>query len=235
MCNRGVLSTLPILFLLVGLTATATRAAVVIVEDNNIVDNMPGLTGSTTTGAQMGGIAVTAIFSGGLAETIAWAPTGIAAGGVIGTGWSLSQNGNTFLLPWVFSFTGVGADLGQLVSLALNGTPGLTVFDRTFGGLDGTGTSGPGRDFAFSGLSEFDVNVTYSHPVGIGGAAPVGDIFHVLTIAFGDGGPRTGIFSFLQDTDNHEPGVPVPEPGMLALLGLALIGIGVLRLRRFSH
>jgi hypothetical protein len=234
MFNRGLLSTLPVLIIVGSLTTTAPHAAVVIAEDNSIVDSMPGLSGIATTGAQMGGMAITAFFSGGLTETIAWAPTGIASGGVVGTGWSLSQTGSTFVLPWTFSFTGVGADLGQLVGLELEGTPGLTVFDRTFGNQDGTTDSGPGLDFVFSGLPEFDVVATYSRSVGIGAAPPVGDIFHVLTIEFGDSGPRTGSFGFLQDTDNHERGVVVPEPKMLALLGLALIGIGVLRLRRLA-
>jgi hypothetical protein len=236
MFSRGLLSTLPFLILLGGLAATAPRAAVVINEDNTTPNSIPAVATFDTTGALMGGMAVTATFSGGLIETIAWAPTGGDSGGVFGAGWSLSQSGDTFGLtnPWTFSFTGPAGVLGQLVSLELDGAPGLTLFDRTFGGVFGTDGSAQGRDFEYFGLPEFDVTVTYANPVGIGAALPVGDIFHRLALDFGQGGPREGSFAFLQDTDNDARRVDVPEPAMLGLLGLALIGFGVVRLRRLA-
>jgi hypothetical protein len=216
--------------LALALAGNAANAAVAYVEDTTTTSNIPGLTGFTTNGSQMSGMSVTAIFSGGLNQTLSWATTGATSGGVTGSGWGLSLGSDSFGGSWNFSFTAVTAGLGTLTQLILNGDTGLTVFDRSFGGA-GTPGSASGWDFGFISGFDGDATATYSDIVAIIPSAPVGDLFHKLTIDFGQGGPSSD-FSFVQDTDNDSRLNQVPEPASLALMGLGLAGLAALRRRK---
>jgi hypothetical protein len=210
---------------LAGLACGAAQASsVAIVKDNTVIDNIPGLTNFATLGSQMAGMTVKATFSNGFSETLVWGTTGATSGGVSGTGWNLGLTGDTFTESWNFGFLGPAGALGQLVQLVLDGLPGLTVFDTS---LPDTGTPGSsnGRDFEFfdGSCDSCSATATYTRGVAVIPDDIVGDIFHQLTVDFGQTGPRTA-FAFRQDTDNDSR-ITVPEPGSLALAGLAIVAL----------
>ena len=190
--------------------------------------SIPGLTGFNTTGAAMTGLTISATFSSGLSETRSWAATGATSGGVMGTGWALSLTGDSFNSPWNFEF--FDDVLGRLDTLVLDGSTGLTVFDRTDPSL-GTPGSAAGRDFSFASgtCGTCKASVVYSGVTSIGAAAAVGDLWQTLTIGFAlDAAPRSN-WSFLQDTDNDSrftpiPAIPEPETYALMLAGLGVMG-----------
>lgn len=213
----------------VALSSSAAFATITYVTDTTTTSSIPGLTGFATTGAMMNGMSVQAAFSGGLNQTLSWAATGATSGGVTGTGWGLSLTGDSFGGNWLFTIDG-NAGLGQLLSLVLNGNPGYTVFDRDWTPYPGTADSANGMDFNFVSGFTGDATVTYSDEVYVGADAPVGDLWHMLTVDFGTGGPRSD-FAFVQDTDN-DARFSIPEPTSLAIVGLGLAALfGARRLK----
>jgi hypothetical protein len=183
---------------------------------------IPGVATFQTTGAMMDGMSITANFTGGFSETRLWADTGAVSGGVTGTGWSLSQSGDTYSNYWSFDDN----RSGSLLSLVLNGNTGFTLFDRTNPG-PGTPGSSFGWDFSSGSFDDWynpNVTVNYSDRVALPGQNAVGDLWQVMTVNFGSG--YNGDFRFIQDTDNDIRATQVPDPGMLSLIGLALAGLG---------
>jgi hypothetical protein len=211
--------------LTLGVSAQA-NAAVISVDGANAVD-IPGLTGFTTNGAMMSGLSVTAYFLNATPETLAWQTTGADSGGVTGTGWSLNQSGDTFGGDWNFANTGGGL----LTRLVLNGATGLTVFDKSVAGAGSPGSEN-GLNWVSTLGGDGSIQVTYRIPVGIAGAAPAGDLFHIIDVDFtgmANGGTRES-FSFDQDSDNDSR-FASPEPSVMALFGLGLLGAARVRRR----
>ena len=209
-------------------SAPATAAIINYLPPAGAPADIPGLTGFATSGSMMDGLAVTACFTS-FCETRAWTDGGGPnAGGVSGTGWGLTLDGDTFSDDWMFN---IGANTGQLLTLLLDGRTGLTIFDRT---QPSTGTAGSaqGRDWTTALNGGTSIDVTYLNPTGVGGAAPVGDLFQQVFVSFLDlSGPRTS-FTFQQDTDNDSRFFQVPEPSSLLLLGLGVLAMSLVRRRQ---
>lgn len=211
-----------------GLAAAAPSSseAAIVYDTGTNTSSIPGLTGSLTHGALMDGLSVTATFASGFSETLLWADTGPTSGGVSGNGWSLSLTGDSFFASWNFGIS----RSDQLTSLILDGLNSFTVFDRTWAN-EGTPGSGSGRDFQCSVCGGATVHVTYDYQISVGDSAAVGDLWQVLTIDFGQNGPRQN-WTFFQDTDNDSRITQVSEPATVLLFGLSLAMLGVATRRR---
>lgn len=212
-----------------GLFSLQTANSAVIATDLSTVVMVPGISQFTTHGADMAGMTVTVNFVGG-SETVQWVATGASTGAATGaSGWSISAAGDTFNTnAWAADF----GDL-QVTSFVLDGSTGLTLFDRNFDPLPGTPGSADGRDFVSTLLNDDDVLATYSNVVGVGAVPPVTDIFHILTVSFAEveNGTISGAFDFTQDTDN-DIRIQIPEPAMLPLFGLGLASIAIISRKR---
>ena len=206
-----------------------------------------GVSSFQTLGSTMGGMEVTATFAGGLTEKLTWVNGAGSFGGATGTFWSISMNGDSFNVPFIVTNTSGAAQQGAaLTNLFFDATKGDTVFDRSFGGIEGTPGSANGQDlFDSSGLgSGGTIAVTYQRAVAVGMNPPVGDLFGFMNVDLtGVVGGGLGIGStwqFIQDTDNLQvagdigdrpPGV-IPVPAALPLLATGLAGFAFLRRRR---
>jgi hypothetical protein len=256
--------TLAALAMVSGLAATASAATI------NVTSNVGTIYQTTSVeeeviGDEMAGMLVTATVmrSNGELQVItrSWDPNfdnGADHAGVeFGSpDFDLEVEGDTFDNGvWDLDFSFVSNQTWRLISLAFNGAPGNTVFDRCWSGgtqqtncnnddgVEGTPGSSRGADFSnFSGWQNGTINVTYSNAVGLNGNAPIGDLFANVLVLFGDGtygnalpegGDGDDSYSFRFDTDNARLTQPLatPEPGSMILLGSGLLGV-VARMRR---
>ena len=193
----------------------------------------PALTGFQTHGDDMVGMRVTAYFTGGLSQTVVWGALGPSNGGAFGSNWGLTETTDTFGSAWTLTNqSGVA-----MTGLVLNGSPGNTLFDRTFSGF-GTNGSANGWDYTeSSGPAALVTNVTYRNQFQLTGFTPVGDLFETLELQFTNPGglADASVLKFIQDTDNGAGGpvilIPLPPAAWAAMP--ALLGLGVVRrLRR---
>lgn len=194
------------------------------------VYNTTDLTGYQTSGDDMDGMLVKAIFSNGSSETETWADITANSGGVNGTGWSLGLSGDSFTNSWTLI-----SETALINNLLILAGPGNTMFDVL--GTVGTINSANGWEFSQTSLaSDVDYTATYSNILGVGGDAPVGDLYLNLELDFASAFVGNTL-RFRADTDNAlyagDIAPSVPEPTTISFLSIGLLSmLGLVRRRK---
>jgi hypothetical protein len=226
--------------LLAGLSLAGTAQAQVNIFAPGILYNASTVDDVRTTGLDMSGMRVSWVFSDLTTGFGDWGEVGGGNCGIKSGGLSVLLDCTTSSgsVPWeVRNFSGAG-----LRSITFNGAPSGTVFDCGWDGasciqsglgpFEGTAGSSLGLSFQkHSGGSAPQLGAgVYRNLVGIGGAAPVGDLYAQFGLLFDDLG--SGLtYQFWVDTDHASALAPaptvVPEPRTYALLlgGLAMLTV----------
>jgi hypothetical protein len=195
-----------------------------------------------TRGQDMGGMLVTAFFSGGGSASGSWGSLGGIVWGVATPEFQLGHLANNFTgAGFTFELRNLGSN--ALFRLVLSGAPGRTVFDLTIPGGEGT----PGSSFGaqlnlFEAALAANATVTYRNVVSVGSSAPAGDIYEQVDLFLGTPLEAGGVANFELDTDNlpfaavitPAPNTPttVPEPATFILTSVGLVALaGGRRLR----
>jgi len=226
---------------------SAHSATVSIGFNSGIVHNASAISDAIVGGPQMAGMTVAMCFAGATTcEIASWGANGAAGG----AGWSLQAGGtDTFVEPFLLNVAG-----RQLQSFTLYGLGGLTVFDTVLAPITTNTTnatansspgSGNGRPFTVESVSAnvASIGVSYFDKVLVDGLDYL-DLYLGMRVDFtmnqGFSG-FSGELMFTADTDRVvdggtllpvAPTNPVPTPGTLALVGAALLGLGLVRARR---
>lgn len=160
--------------------APAMVNAQTIATDDTAPVNVFSVTGFQTDFNDIGGSLVswTNAYGGGSA---AWGDLG---GGIWGVSTDYFRLWRTGTLDTFDNYWNLWAM--DLTSFTIAGLldPSFAVFD-IWSSPTGTPGSATGRAFDWSGSDNWNTTVTYSNPVGVNGAAPVGDLYGTMTVSFG--------------------------------------------------
>ncbi|MBN1591209.1 MAG: hypothetical protein JW888_16980 [Pirellulales bacterium] len=207
---------LGLLALLVG--TTPSYGTVTVVYEAGTLNLTEALTGFGTTGDLMEGMTLTALFGDNSTETATWASLGAPSGKAQGTGWFVSESGDTWDQNWTLQ-----NNTGQsLVSLVIDAGLGDTVFDAINGNYLTPGSAN-GKPFQMTGGdSSLNILATYYDEVALDGTLPMGDLYRFLRIDFLNAGQFSSgsTMTFVMDTDNIQFAGdinPVPEPATLLI------------------
>ena len=202
--------------------------------------NVPGIIPNyLANGADLAGLLVTVTWDFGPLTSepgihsfiYTWGATGADSGGI--QAWFttipiLGLSGNSATVAWIFN--GLYAD--PVLSIMLDGTAAGIMFDRSLPS-PGTPGTGAGNDAIATGIPAtfMGIPATYSNPVGVAGAPPVGDLYSQLR--FDLQGPAQ--YSRLSFTQATVLATPEPAAFVVTLLGLALVVSGLSAERRRRH
>ncbi|MCC5826580.1 PEP-CTERM sorting domain-containing protein [Alkalimonas sp.] len=215
----------------VAILFSATAIATPIQVDTGTIYNISSVS-DFSNHLDLDGMKVTACFTTGSCEQVVFNGANAAA---VGTGWSLSLFGDTFINPFLFS-----TDLAA-TSLTLNAWSAGAVFDikTDNAGSPGSEFGSPYTiedDFIFNddafGWAQFSAeSVTYSNQAWLNGQF-YGDLYSSMRIEFDSAGV-TGKMSFIADTDSVTFVVPAPATTFLLLVGLT--GLAIKRRLQFRQ
>ena len=177
---------------------------------------------------------------------------GFATWGALGGGdCGVSSGGFSVVLGCAFASNNASGwtitnGTGQaVVKVQFNGAPGNTVFDCGWDGAAcvaggfaaGTGTPGSNTGYSFAKIGGTATAVgvgTYTNVAGVGGAAPVGDLFEQFSFLL-DPLPSGDSYILVLDTDNAVLApTTAPEPATATLTLGGLAGIAAAARRRRS-
>lgn len=222
------------------MSCSYASAELVTVVDSGAIQTTTKVSEFATFGNNMVGMSVTAMFADNTSETLAWGAYGGNNGGVFGNGWYLRFTGDDGTGTFSSNFK-LRNDSGKtMTGFHMDGGPGLTVFDRTYGGNFGTEGSRRGATFSTGSRLARDgrlVTAKYSNLVQLDGSSPIGDLYRNLWVdlGIGDAGLRSDkSFYFRQDTDNVLDLTSVPEPSSFAMFSLLFAGSALSSRRRRS-
>ncbi|NMF59504.1 hypothetical protein [Pseudanabaena yagii] len=202
-------------------TALIMVSSVFGISSNVQAATISDLTGFSTNGGQSAGMEVKVTFTDNTTSSAVWSTSGIS-GSASSDGWTLSQSGNTFSSPWLFS----NNSTKSVSSLFINAITGSTVFDR-IAVIEVTPGSADGWEFSVvGGVAPSSFN--YSNIVNLVGQPALGDLYAALTINWSSGLANNSLLRFRADTDSAiaviDPTDPKPVPVPTAFIGIGVAG-----------
>jgi MYXO-CTERM domain-containing protein len=222
--------------------------------DNTLTSNVGSISSYTALFKSLDGMTVSWTTSNGCPTadcTGTWGHIGGSTWGVISnshSNFSLTANGN--LDTYGIGAFGYNWDLTgkNITGFSMDATTADAVFD-ILAFPDGTPGSSLGNEFGECKTfifvfcvqgDQWNTVATYSDEIGVGGNAPVGDLYGLLDVSFGKkfgSSDHSASVAFTQDMDLTSgdfsiPQEATPEPGVMTMMATGLVGLAGLARRR---